>query len=35
MNEIMDSGPDVKWDDIAGLNLAKSTIKVKKSCEAY
>ncbi|XP_063874144.1 fidgetin-like protein 1 isoform X3 [Scylla paramamosain] len=27
MNEIMDSGPDVTWDDIAGLKLAKSTIK--------
>lgn len=30
MNEIMDSGPDVTWDDIAGLKLAKSTIKVKE-----
>ncbi|XP_069938341.1 fidgetin-like protein 1 isoform X1 [Cherax quadricarinatus] len=27
MNEIMDSGPAVTWDDIAGLDLAKSTIQ--------
>ncbi|XP_045617963.2 fidgetin-like protein 1 isoform X3 [Procambarus clarkii] len=27
MNEIMDSGPSVTWDDIAGLDLAKSTIQ--------
>lgn len=28
MNEIMDNGPSVTWDDIAGLELAKSTIQV-------
>ncbi|XP_047496016.1 fidgetin-like protein 1 [Penaeus chinensis] len=27
MNEIMDSGPPVSWDDIAGLELAKTTIQ--------
>ncbi|XP_071515461.1 LOW QUALITY PROTEIN: fidgetin-like protein 1 [Panulirus ornatus] len=27
MNEIMDSGTSVTWDDIAGLELAKSTIQ--------
>ncbi|XP_050685778.1 fidgetin-like protein 1 isoform X2 [Eriocheir sinensis] len=27
MNEIMDSGLDVTWDDIAGLKLAKTTIQ--------
>lgn len=29
MNEIMDSGPAVTWDDIAGLDLAKTTIQVR------
>ena len=28
MNEIMDSGKEVTWNDIAGLELAKSTIQV-------
>lgn len=28
MNEIMDNGPPVSWDDIAGLELAKTTIQV-------
>ncbi|KAK3866870.1 hypothetical protein Pcinc_027626 [Petrolisthes cinctipes] len=27
MNEIMDNGPTVTWDDIAGLDLAKTTIQ--------
>ncbi|KAG8442707.1 hypothetical protein GDO86_011487 [Hymenochirus boettgeri] len=27
MSEIMDHGPPVKWDDIAGLEFAKTTIK--------
>ncbi|XP_043920736.1 fidgetin-like protein 1 [Protopterus annectens] len=27
MNEIMDHGPPVNWDDIAGLEFAKATIK--------
>ncbi|KAK7063031.1 Fidgetin-like protein 1 [Halocaridina rubra] len=27
MNEIMDNGPPVSWDDIAGLKLAKTTIQ--------
>ncbi|XP_037790166.1 fidgetin-like protein 1 [Penaeus monodon] len=27
MNEIMDNGPPVSWDDIAGLELAKTTIQ--------
>ncbi|XP_066985986.1 fidgetin-like protein 1 isoform X2 [Macrobrachium rosenbergii] len=27
MNEIMDSGPPVSWDDIAGLEIAKTTIQ--------
>ena len=30
MNEIMDNGPDVKWDDIAGLKVAKTTIQVRR-----
>lgn len=31
MNEIMDSGPDVTWDDIAGLKVAKTTIQVRRA----
>lgn len=31
MNEIMDSGLDVTWDDIAGLKLAKTTIQVGRA----
>ncbi|KAJ8402820.1 hypothetical protein AAFF_G00364920 [Aldrovandia affinis] len=27
MSEIMDHGPPITWDDIAGLNFAKATIK--------
>ncbi|XP_071948209.1 fidgetin-like protein 1 isoform X2 [Antedon mediterranea] len=27
MNEVMDNGPPIHWDDIAGLEFAKSTIK--------
>ncbi|XP_052266375.1 fidgetin-like protein 1 isoform X2 [Dreissena polymorpha] len=27
MNEIMDSGPPLTWDDVAGLEFAKKTIK--------
>ncbi|XP_038046340.1 fidgetin-like protein 1 [Patiria miniata] len=27
MNEIMDHGPPIQWDDIAGLEFAKTTIK--------
>ncbi|XP_052814845.1 fidgetin-like protein 1 [Mya arenaria] len=27
MNEIMDSGPGMTWDDVAGLEFAKKTIK--------
>lgn len=27
-NEIMDCGSNITWDDIAGLQLAKSTIQV-------
>lgn len=27
MNEIMDNGPPVAWDDVAGLEFAKKTIK--------
>ena len=28
MSEIMDRGPAITWDDIAGLEFAKNTIKV-------
>ena len=28
-SEIMDRGPPVAWDDIAGLEFAKNTIKVR------
>ena len=30
-SEIMDRGPPVTWDDIAGLEFAKNTIKVLPS----
>lgn len=35
MNEIMDSGPPVSWDDIAGLELAKTTIQVNEIFLVY
>ena len=28
MNEVLDAGLDVAWDDIAGLGAAKATIQV-------
>ena len=28
-SEIMDRGPPITWDDIAGLEFAKNTIKVR------
>ena len=27
-NEIMDHGPTIGWDDIAGLEFAKKTVRV-------
>ena len=30
-SEIMDRGPPVAWDDIAGLEFAKNTIKVRQA----
>lgn len=31
-NEIMDNGNPITWDDIAGLQFAKTTIQVCENC---